>query len=270
MSSRPARLATAAAIMIWSLIMTSFTACQVDTATSLSTEADLQTPQLTVARADSQEQAPTSRNQLPKLLPGLQEWHGQWQGQPVWLRLLPPDEGLNGQRLMKLLYSQPAPPDLGGVVLADHPWVLLNPSGFLVAWHERGSSGSQIQFDERTGYAVTAEYEQQIGDQLFAQVEHYHLMHGPAWMHHCWPLMLSLCWQEGTTASVPVSQFFRLSPDQVMTTRLRWESHQLWMDDQLFRIRPDEHGRLAEIIDQHGQSLLSVSEWLMPHGSKDW
>ena len=81
---------------------------------------------------------------------------------------------------MKLLYSQPKAEDIGGTHLCDHPWLLVNNAGQLVAWNERGGSGSSAVY-QNNGYDVTYERDNDVGGQIYTDMKQFHQPSEPLW-----------------------------------------------------------------------------------------
>ena len=189
------------------------------------------------------------------------EFHGRWRGALFWVRLYPRDAAIGGRRLMELSYVPPDQDETAGVVLADHPELLVDDVLRIFQWSEGGGSISGLEYvpgEQR--YAVVHERERDEGDQR-VPYETSVRMAGPlAWDLRLAPVLLAIIWQPQTASpAIPVRDFFGPRSDADLT--LQWQDDRVRIGDQDYRIDADSEGRLATLRDHRGSIVLSVDGW---------
>lgn len=203
------------------------------------------------------------------------ELHGTLYGQPFWARLLTAEQRYGGHRVMQLVYVPPKPDDLGGTHLVDHPFLLINSDGRIIAWNERseGLSGAEFRSQRaQPGYAIALERSVlNDGQPAPVQITRDLASAQPAWSTHLAPLFLALTWQANAGQQrIPTATLFGADED-IRLHHVTVDSNQVIFPGELTgRIEADSQGRLARIIDSDGNPILSVSAWLSdPQEPKD-
>lgn len=185
---------------------------------------------------------------------GTAQLPGQATAERFWLRLMPPDKKFGRNRMLQVVYTPPLPATVGGTHLADTPFLLLDARARLVAWNDRGSN-TLAQPGKET-YVVTRD--RTPGDHTDLVLNEQTFTGERGWDRTAVPLLLTIAWHAGTTATLPCVDLFG---DQPATT-VSWAGEQVTMGTVSWRIEADAHGRLKSLRDVQGTALISVSEWL--------
>ncbi len=189
------------------------------------------------------------------------EFHGRLRDAPLWVRLYPRDESIGGRRLLALSYAQPDQEETDGVVLADHPELLVDDVLRIYQWSEGGGSISGLLYrGSERGYEVVHERERDEGDQRVPYEKELQVAGPAAWDLRLAPVLLALIWQPQTSSPViPLRDFF--GPRAGVPLTLQWQGDQVRIGDQEYRIDADAEGRLAALRDHRGSIVLEVDGW---------
>lgn len=195
---------------------------------------------------------------------GTASLHGLWRtsegGKPerFWARLLSIEKRFGGHRMLQVVYDPPPRAAMGGTVLVDHPFALLDDRLRLVAWNGRHTLTRVVRIKGEAGYQVTREL--QIGEGKDARpTSQEATLPGPrTWERHLAPLLLALVWRSGSSGSAPVSDPLGGGPSWTLS----WDGVQVRFGERQHRIEQDAQGRLHRLLDPADQPVLVVSEWL--------
>ena len=187
----------------------------------------------------------------PVLPGGTVELDGTWKGQPFWLRLEPPAPERGGNRLLRLVYTPPPAAALGGTVLMDCPFLLVDGAGRLIAWNDRTGS-SQVQPGKARGTVrVTRDRTSDHGDPKLEEV----IVSGPrSWELTVAPVLLALAWAP-TGAEVPVRDLFTGG----VSGSVSWQGAEVRIAGVPYAVENDAAGRLRRLLDAQGSPVLTVA-----------
>lgn len=185
------------------------------------------------------------------------ECHGLFQGQRFWMRLLPLDKQFGG-RVLQLVYTQPTPETLGGTVLVDHPFILLDPRGAILAWNERQEGVSGIVFKDKTYTVTMGRFEGLKEKATLKQTERKAPMNAPLWDTSLAPLLLALCWKDGQR-SVSAINFFQQEPPKPL--KISWNTSTFNLGTNAWTISADDQGRLKTLTKTDKTLALQIDGW---------
>lgn len=196
---------------------------------------------------------------LPTAPAGVPELHGTLGGARFWARLSAAKAEFGGDRMLELVYTPPAPAQLGGAILVDCPFLLLDANLRLVAWNGRDGLSKAIARPD--GYHVTRELEgKTIDGAAPAPTSAAGIVAGGrGWDERTAPVLLALAWRRGSAASVPCYDLFAQSP---VASAASWDGDRAVIAGRQFRVTADDAGRLLRLDDAAGNALLTVTSWI--------
>lgn len=202
--------------------------------------------------------AEVPRTILPDSPAGQVECHGLWHGQPFWLRLLPADPALNGNRRLHLVYTPPAQAEVDGAGIHDAPLLILDRHLRLVQWDNRDGATGVIASDP--GYRVTRELHAPSGDQ--STLKSRKLTQPAAWDLRLAPLFALLAWKPDATWSVPLVDFW--GPRAGERLQATGRDTEVILADARFTVQVGVDGRAASLIDAQARPVLTITAWVTP------
>ncbi len=218
------------------------------------------TPIVTAADApaavDASAIAPPAPAALPTIAAEQHELHGVLRGERFWGRLLPSDKGLNGRRILHLVYTPPSLAELGGAHLSDTPYVLLDDHARVVAWNGRHSLSNVHPHRAKDGYRIVREVPQGEGELAQPGAEDRRIAGPLAYDLRLAPMLLALAWRAGSQGEVPVVDLFGPRHDERID--LKWNAGKATLGAETWRIEADETGRLRRIVGADGTAIIEV------------
>lgn len=205
--------------------------------------------------------AAAGEDPLPRAPAAVAELHGTFAGARFWARLTLPKAEFGGHRVLELVYSPPAPTDLGGAHLPDCPYLLLDDRLRLVAWNGRDTLARAVY--ARTGYQVVREVEgaTEDGKDRVPRADERAITAPPGWDERLAPVLLALAWRHGSAGTVPCVDLFG---PPAAASAVTWRDETATIAGRSHRIRGDAAGRLAELTDASGATVLAVTAWIAP------
>lgn len=185
------------------------------------------------------------------------ECHGLFQGQRFWMRLLPHDKQFGG-RVLQLVYTQPTPEALGGTVLVDYPFILLDSRGAILAWNERQDGVSGIVYKDKSYSVTLGRFEGVKENALLKQVDRKAPVNAPLWDTSIAPLILALCWKDGER-SVSALNFFQQEPPK--PTKISWNTTTMTIGTDTWTIAADGQGKLKTLTKADKTLTLQIDGW---------
>lgn len=185
------------------------------------------------------------------------ECHGEFQGHRFWMRLLPLDKQFGG-RVLQLVYTQPTPETLGGTVLVDHPFILLDPRGAILAWNERQEGVSGIVLKDKTYSVTLGRFEGVKENAQLKQIDRKAPVNAPLWDTSVAPLILALCWKDGER-SVSSLNFFQQEPPKPL--KISWNTTTMTIGTDTWTIGADAQGRLKTLTKADKTLTLQIDGW---------
>ncbi|MFW5828953.1 MAG: hypothetical protein ACOCXA_01715 [Planctomycetota bacterium] len=200
-------------------------------------------------------------------LPGVQELHGSFHGEPFWLRLRLPNASYQGHRVLELLYQPPAPGSLGGTILRGHPDVLVDDQLRVIAWKERGDAATAALWRGGQASRYESAYEF-LDDDTFQVVNRQQEMPAPVWERTLAPLLALLVRPEALPLRGWCLSLFQRGPRQPLPVVL--DQDELRIGDERYAVRRDPGGGIITITDASGTDLVRVGPVpLRPLGGED-
>ncbi|TVR17817.1 MAG: hypothetical protein EA401_00200 [Planctomycetota bacterium] len=201
---------------------------------------------------------------------GTLELHGTMYGERFWARLLPADARYGGNRVLQLLYTPPDPDDIGGTMLVDHPFLLLDNHARIIAWNERELGLSSVVFQGQEGYEIQHERSEMVSGQLAPTLVAIEVdLSQPAWDSYLAPLhaILSLRHREDHPQEpwLASSATFFTNPTQAVVHRIRGDHHQARLSPDLtVLIDWDDNGRIARLRNSEDPDVViaEVRAWI--------
>ncbi|HYE04755.1 MAG TPA: hypothetical protein VEL07_04460 [Planctomycetota bacterium] len=211
----------------------------------------------TPAAGDAVAADPVAPLASPTIEAAQQELHGVLRGEPFWCRLLPSDKGLNGRRVLHLVYSPPSIAELGGAQLSDTPYVLLDDHARVVAWNGRHSLSNVHPHRAKDGYRIVREIPRGEGEAAQPGAEERRIAGPMAYDLRLAPVLLALVWRSGSQGAVPVVDLFGARHDERI--ELKWNGAEATIGAEAWRIEADEAGRLRRIVAADGTAIIEVA-----------
>ncbi|GDY14189.1 hypothetical protein LBMAG53_30670 [Planctomycetota bacterium] len=200
---------------------------------------------------------------IPPIAPaGQAELHGTVGGQRFWARLLPADPQFAGNRVLRLVYTPPAPAELGGVVLGDSPLLLVDDRLRLVAWNGRDTL-NQVR-RQKTAYTVVREVHPD-GERGAPAEDRRTIAGEPAWELRLSGILLALCWTPGSRGEERLVDAF--GPRHGESLTIRWTDREATIAGRAFRIESagQRLKRLAPVAPpEDAAAVVEVAGWLSP------
>ncbi len=186
------------------------------------------------------------------------ECHGVYNGDEFWMRLLPADKKFNGLRILELTYTPKKAAELDGAILVDHPQILVDNALAIHAWKEgRGvhQSGLGGILFRNTHYTVVREVNDEEGEALADQFDISTTI--PAWDQELAAMLLTL--SKATNERIAVIDFFGKQRKRVQALETSQQGYRI--GEQAFTVKRDEQGRVEQVLNQHGESVLLIKGW---------
>ncbi len=194
---------------------------------------------------------------LPVMDPGACELHGLLHGQPFWARLLVSDPAFGNHRVLQLVYTPPTPEQMDGAHLSDCPFILLDDHLRVVAWNGRDTASSVVPAAKDAGYVISRDLLVGEGDAKHSEAVKRVLLGGGGWDLNIAPVLLALCWRDGSAAQVPVVDIF--GPRWKEPLIVTWSQHQVQLAGQTWVAVADAQGRLKSLTTATGGAVLDVT-----------
>jgi len=198
---------------------------------------------------------------LPTAPAGSPELHGTLAGERFWIRLNPAKAEFGGDRMLELVYGPPAPAQVGGALLPDCPFLLLDQHLLVVAYNGRDSLTQVVM--RKAGYHVTREEEHKTEDGKAAAATTREVdVAGPrGWDERLAPVLLALVWKRDGHGTVPSYDLFAAAP---LRSAVSWNGEQVTIAGRACHATADSAGRLQRLDDAAGKPILTVTSWITP------
>ncbi|NRA36765.1 MAG: hypothetical protein HRU15_01380 [Planctomycetes bacterium] len=196
------------------------------------------------------------------------EFHGQYNGDDFWLRLLPADPKFAGGRILELLYSPYDKAQLAGALMVDHPQILLDKHLRVLAWkegrgvHQTGLGNVVYRGDlKQPRYVITRELEDKEGEAL---ADERAIIGAAGCDLQILPLLIACAYTAETNAethiAIRVVDLFGGQHREQLDAQLTHGScvfaKQAWV------IAADDDGYVKKISDAQGKVLVEIAAFL--------
>lgn len=192
------------------------------------------------------------------------EFHGRYNNNDFWMRLLPADKRYGGGRILELLYTPYAKDRFAGAIMVDHPQILVDTKLRIQAWkegrgpHQTGFGNVMYRGDQKPfRYVITRETEDSEGEAVADE----RAIPGAAGCDlHILPILIACAYAKGVEADARVVDLFGGRYRENMTAKLRAGGYSI--GDSKWVITADANGYVKTIKDQNGKEILSITKFL--------